>query len=61
MKDKQGNIIENTKPIKQPLKIMLGETFEVEGNLYVITTATDSTKSTNLTNGRNIYELKLMP
>jgi hypothetical protein len=41
-------------------KIKLGEVFEVDGNLYVITIRKDAAQSSNLSNNRNIYELKLM-
>jgi len=41
-------------------KIKLGEVFEVEGCLYVISTKKLAAQSSNLNDNRSIYELKLM-
>lgn len=47
-----------TRPTPPPTKIKLGQPFEVEGNLYVITKPKTPDLTTNLSDNRNIYELK---
>lgn len=56
MKNKNAGIESN---FRIP-KIKLGEVFEVDGNLYVITKQKLTANSSNLTDNRSIYELKLM-
>jgi len=52
-KNKQGN-----DKFGAP-KIKLGEVFEVDGCLYVISTKKLAAQSSNLTDNRSIYQLKL--
>lgn len=46
---------------KNPIKIKLGEVFEVEGKLYSIQMPATASQETNLDGGRQIFEFFYMP